>query len=125
MIVTFEQTYLKELYENGKTSDKKHRFQPSIVKRYKDRINYLMKATSKEELYPIKSLHFEALHGDKKGLFSVKVNDQYRIEFSLTENLEEPILTICNIVELSNHYDRYDNTPEHRPVNDCKQSDTL
>lgn len=105
MIVTFEQTYLKELYENGKTSDKKHRFQPSIVKRYKDKINYLKKATSKEELYPIKSLHFEALHGDKKGLFSVKVNDQYRIEFSLTENLEEPILTICNIVELSNHYD--------------------
>lgn len=105
MIVTFEQTYLKELYENGKTSDKKHRFQPSIVKRYKDIINYLMKATSKEELYPIKSLHFEALHGDKKGLFSVKVNDQYRIEFSLTENFEEPILTICNIVELSNHYD--------------------
>jgi proteic killer suppression protein len=61
MIVTFEHTYLKELYENGKTSDKKHRFQPSIVKRYTDKINYLMKATSKEELYPIKSLHFEAL----------------------------------------------------------------
>ncbi|MCM1450397.1 MAG: hypothetical protein NC082_08645, partial [Clostridiales bacterium] len=47
-----EQTYLKELYENGKTSDKKNRFQLSIVKRYKDRINYLLKATSKEELYP-------------------------------------------------------------------------
>ena len=104
MIVTFEHTYLKELYENGKTSDKKHRFQSSIVKRYTDKINYLMKA-SKEELYPIKSLHFEALQGDKKGLFSVKVNNQYRIEFSLTENIEEPILTICNIVELSNHYD--------------------
>lgn len=105
MTVIFEKTYLKELYENGKTSDKKHRFQPNIVKRYKDRINYLIKASSKEELYPIKSLHFEALHGDKKNLFSVKVNDQYRIEFSLTENIEEPILTVCNIVELSNHYE--------------------
>lgn len=105
MLVTFGETYLKELYEKGKTSDKKHRFQPSIVKRYKDRINYLMKASSKEELYPIKSLHFEALHGDKKGRFSIKVNDQYRIEFSLTENREQPLLTICNIVELSNHYD--------------------
>ncbi len=105
MLVTFEETYLKELYEKGKTSDKKHRFQPSIVKRYKDRINYLMKASSKEELYPIKSLHFEALHGDKKGRFSIKVNDQYRIEFSLAENREQPLLTICNIVELSNHYD--------------------
>lgn len=105
MIVIFEKKYLKELYEIGKTSDKKHRFQPSIVKRYKDRIKYLIAATSKEGLYPIKSLHFEALHGDKKGLFSIKVNDQYRIEFSMTENIDEPILTICNIVELSNHYD--------------------
>lgn len=105
MIVTFDKLYLKELYENGKTSDKKHRFQPSIVKRYKDRINFLMSAASKEQLYPVKSLHFESLHGDKNGLFSVKVNDKYRIEFSIDENIEEPILTICNIVELSNHYD--------------------
>lgn len=105
MIVSFDKTYLKELYENGKSSDKKHRFQPNIVKRYKDRINYLMKAKSKEELYPISSLHFEALHGDKRGLFSIRVNDQYRIEFAMIENPEETFLTICNIVELSNHYD--------------------
>lgn len=26
MIVTFEQEYLRELYEEGKASDKKHRF---------------------------------------------------------------------------------------------------
>jgi proteic killer suppression protein len=31
MIVTFEQEYLRELYEEGKASDKKHRFQPQIV----------------------------------------------------------------------------------------------
>jgi proteic killer suppression protein len=105
MIVTFEETYLKELYESGKTSDKKHRFQPSIVKRYKDRINFLIKVSSKEELYPIKSLHFEALQGNKKGKFSIKVNDQYRIEFTLNEDTKDQVLTICNIVELSNHYD--------------------
>lgn len=60
--------------------------------------------TSKEELFPFKSLHFEALRGDKKGLFSIKVNNQYRLEFSLDENIECPVLTICNIVERSNHY---------------------
>lgn len=105
MIVTFEETYLKELYETGKTSDKKHRFQPSIVRRYMNRIDLLKKVASKEELFPIKSLHFEALVGDKKGLFSIKINTQYRLEFSLVENKEQPILSICNIVELSNHYD--------------------
>lgn len=105
MIVIFEKTYLKELYENGKSSDKKHRFQPSIAKRYKDRIDLLKKISSKEELFPFKSLHFEALRGDKNGIFSIKVNDQYRLEFSLDENVKQPILNICNIVELSNHYE--------------------
>ena len=35
MIVTFEQEYLRSLYEKGKTDDKKHRFQPEIVRKYK------------------------------------------------------------------------------------------
>jgi proteic killer suppression protein len=33
MIVTFEEDYLRELYENGQASDKKHRFQPQIIKK--------------------------------------------------------------------------------------------
>jgi len=105
MIVTFEETYLMELYVNGVTSDKKHRYQPSIVKRYINCINYLKSAPRKEALFPIKSLHFEALVGDKRGRFSVKVNNQYRVEFTIDENLQDPVLTICNIVELSNYYD--------------------
>jgi len=105
MIVTFEEKYLEELYVNGATSDKKHRYQPSIIKRCKTCINTLKNAPRKETLFPIKSLHFEALKRDKHGLFSIKVNDQYRIEFIISENIEQPILTICNIVELSNHYD--------------------
>lgn len=32
MFITFEETYLQELYEKGKTSDKKHRYQPDIVR---------------------------------------------------------------------------------------------
>lgn len=75
MIVTFEEKYLEELYLNGASSDKKHRYQPSIVKRYKTCINVLKNAPRKEALFPIKSLHFEALKGDKRGLFSIKVND--------------------------------------------------
>lgn len=106
MIVTFEKKYLKELYDTGSSSDKKHRYQPSIVKRYIDRVNLLKKVVSKEELYPFKSLNFEALVGDKRGRFSIKVNTQYRVEFTLDENLEQPVLTICNIVELSNHYEK-------------------
>lgn len=105
MVVTFDKEYLKELYESGKTNEKKYRFQPEIVKRYKRCIDYLKSASSKESLFPINSLRFEALSGDKAGLFSIRVNDKYRIEFTLRETTDEPVLTICNIVELSNHYD--------------------
>lgn len=35
---------------------------------------------------------------------SVRVNDQYRIEFKEYTEDGETIATICNIVDLSNHY---------------------
>lgn len=105
MIVVFEKIYLKELFEEGKCSDKKHRFQPQIVKGYQKRIETLLAAPSPETLYQLNSLRFEALKGDKAGLFSIRVNDQYRIEFALNLDESKPLLSICNIVELSNHYD--------------------
>lgn len=105
MIVTFEEEYLRDLYEKGICSDKKHRYQPGVIKGYIRGIDYLKWAERKEDLFRINSLHFEALVGDKRGKFSVRANLDYRIEFTIKETFEEQILTICNIEELSNHYD--------------------
>ena len=104
MIVTFEEQYLEDLYKKGETGLKKYRFQPQIVRGYQKGIKFLIQAKRKEDLFPFRSLNFEALHGDKEGRFSIRANNQYRIEFTLSETKEEPIVTICNIVELSNHY---------------------
>ena len=104
MIVTFNEVYLEKLYTKGETGVKKLWFQPQIVRGYQKGIKFLIQAKRKEDLYPFKSLHFEALHGDKEGRFSIKANDQYRIEFTLEETDDEPVVTICNIMELSNHY---------------------
>ena len=41
---------------------------------------------------------------NKKGLSSVRVNDKYRIEFEEHAENQESIATICNLIELSNHY---------------------
>lgn len=71
-------TYLDELYHRGKTKDKKHRFQPTIISRYIRCVDYLAAVLRPEELYQYNSLRFEALHGDKEGKFSIRVNDQYR-----------------------------------------------
>ena len=104
MEVTFDEEYLRKLYTDGETGIKKLRFQPQIVRGYQKAIKYLIQAKRKEDLFPIKSLHLEALHGDKEGRYSVKANDQYRVEFTLKESGDEPIVTICNIMDLSNHY---------------------
>lgn len=104
MLVTFEEEYLRRLYEEGKSGDKKHRYQPDIVRRYQKAIRFLIGASSIEALWPIHSLNYEVLTGDKTGRSSVRVNDQYRLEFTVSQNEKEPILTICNVVELSNHY---------------------
>ena len=105
MEITFTQDYLKELYEDGKSSSKKHRFQIDVIKRYKNTIDKLRVANKIEDLYPIKSLNYEKLSGNKNGLESVIVNDKYRIEFISSKTGEEPkTITICAIVALSNHY---------------------
>ena len=104
MVINFEKEYLRQLYESGKTSDKKYRFQPHIVTRYQLRIKILEQAKGIEELFAINSLHYEVLKGDKAGISSIRVNDQYRIEFTVQQISSETIATICNILELSNHY---------------------
>ena len=105
MIVEFGEEYLRDLYTKGVCNDKRHRYRIDVVKRYKRGIDYLKWASRKEDLYRINSLNFEALGGDKNGLFSIRINKKYRIEFTITENTEDLILTVCTIVELSNHYD--------------------
>ena len=105
MIVIFENEYLRELYTAGVCRDRKRRFPPDVIKRYQKAITYLVNASSIEALWPIHSLHYKVLQGDKAGISSIRVNDQYRIEFTVTMDAENPILTICNIQELSNHYE--------------------
>ncbi|MBD5164671.1 type II toxin-antitoxin system RelE/ParE family toxin [Helicobacter sp.] len=104
MVVTFETEPLRILYQEGRSPDKKHRFQPDIIRRYQKAINFLKGASSIESLWQIRSLNYEVLSGDKAGRSSVRVNDQYRVEFTVDVNNNEPILTVCNILELSNHY---------------------
>ena len=104
MEIKFDKKYLEELYQIGKTSEKKHRFQPDVVKRYQARIKTLENVSNIEDLYPLNSLHYEILEGDKRGISSIRVNHQYRIEFKTLQVVSKTVVTICNILELSNHY---------------------
>ena len=103
MLIVFKQEYLSNLYYN-QTTDKKHRFQPEVVKKYVKVVNILKNAKSVEDLFPFVSLNYEKLSGDKAGIESVRVNDKYRLEFVTTRSEGEIIVTIFNLLELTTHY---------------------
>ena len=66
MLIEFDKDYLRELFEQGRASDKKHRYQPETIRGYKKCVMYLKRASNVEQLYPIHSLNYEVLQGDKK-----------------------------------------------------------
>ena len=104
MVIKFAEEYLRELYIFGKCSSKKHRFQPEIVGKYVKTINILESVNSTKDLYRYNSANYEILHGNKQDLESVRVNDKYRIIFKFNKVISETEITICDILELSNHY---------------------
>lgn len=105
MNVEFEKDYLADLYEKGKTTDKKHRFQPNIVKGYLKCVKVLMGISKMEDLFTFQSLNYEKLKGDKKGISSLRINDQYRLEFrEIPSQSDQSIIEICSIVDITNHY---------------------
>lgn len=60
MNIEFDSTALEELYSSGTTLDKRYKRLPEdIIKRYVKTVNYLKAARRIEDLYLIKSLHYE------------------------------------------------------------------
>jgi len=103
MVIRFEKEYLKELYYHTRCSDKKHRFQPQVISNYVRRIITLAEAPNIEALYQMNSLNYEVLSGNKKGVSSIRINQQYRLEFIVSFE-GEPVVTICSITDITNHY---------------------
>jgi proteic killer suppression protein len=57
------------------------------------RLDILETAVSRDDLMFLPSNHFEALVGDRKGQFSIRINQQWRVCFEWPEEVDRP----CNI----------------------------
>jgi proteic killer suppression protein len=101
MIIEYEKDYLEELYDKGKCKNKKYRFQQSVVTKYQKRIDTLMAATRIEDLFIFNSLNFEALDN---GYYSIRIDYHYRLEFKIRTEGTEPIVAICTVTDITNHY---------------------
>ena len=103
MEVVFQKDYLKELYYTGKTSDKQHRFQPDVVRKYAKTVGILEAVSRMEDLFRFNALHFEALQ-NTENYFSVRIDYRYRLVFWMEAKAGETTFTICNLEDITNHY---------------------
>jgi proteic killer suppression protein len=106
MFIRFSKEYLEELYQEGQCRDKKYRFQPQVVRGYVKCVKLLAQVRRIEDLYPLNGLHYESLSGDKQGVSSVRINSQYRLEFTvcIEQDTGETTITICTLIDITNHY---------------------
>ena len=106
MNITSEDEALLELYENGKTSDKRYRRLPiQVIKGYKKAVDYMRAAQRIEDLFRLKGLNYEALHGDRKGQESVRWNYTWRLIFKSSPLDGSIVITEIELLEISHHYD--------------------
>ena len=75
-----------------------------LVKRYVKVVNFLRAAWRIEDLFLIKSLHYEKKKGDLNGVDVVWINDQYRLLFRSSPD-EAGIIVNALIFEISKHYE--------------------
>lgn len=105
MNIEFGNTALEELYTNGATEDHQYkRLSKDIVKRYVKVVNYLKAVRRLEDLFFIKSLHYEKKKGDLNGVDAVWINGQYRLLFQSSPD-DSGIIVNALLTEISKHYE--------------------
>ena len=101
MNIEFENPALEELYTVGATQDRQYK---RLLRRFVKVVNYLKAARRLEDLFFIKSLHYEKKKGDLNGVDAVWINDQYRLLFHSSPD-ETGIIVNALIFEISKHYE--------------------
>lgn len=81
MIRSFVDAQTQSLYATGKS----RRLPPQIVKRAVRKLEYIDLATRLDDLRVPPGNRLHALEGDRKGQYSISVNDQWRICFRFAD----------------------------------------
>lgn len=106
MEIEFKESYLQELYVDGKTKDKRFSSNPQLVKQYIKTVNKLKYLNKIEQLYQLTSLNYKKKVGNLKGKSAVYINQQYRLIFEEIPDESPPFeIKILALEEISNHYE--------------------
>lgn len=69
----------------------------AVIKAARRKLIQLEAARDERDIRNLKGLHYKKLQGDREGQRSVRINDQYRIVFTLSDAEKPPVITIIEI----------------------------
>jgi proteic killer suppression protein len=69
----------------------------AVIKSARRKLILLRASPDERALRNWKSLHYEKLKGDREGERSIRLNDQYRMVFTLDEATRPPTVTVNSI----------------------------
>lgn len=72
------------------------RLSVALIKSARRKLTLLRAAPDERSLRNWKSLHYEKLKGDREGQRSIRLNDQFRLVFTLDDETSPPtIIVVC------------------------------
>jgi proteic killer suppression protein len=69
----------------------------AVIRTCRDKLVAIENAPDERTLRNWKSLNYKKLEGDKEGRRQIRINDQFRIVFTLDETMSPPIVVIIEI----------------------------
>ncbi len=105
MEVQFKTPNLEEWFVESEAKQKKLPFGTDILNKYKKVINILLTIDNFNQLKLYKGLSLEPMTKEKKrnGQYAVRLNDQYRLHFSLNKASGR---TFIWVEEITKHYEK-------------------
>ena len=103
MVLQFNNVYLERLFEDRPVLGKPKCSNEVIIK-FKKTVLKLKLASNIRDIKMQKGLSLEALKGDRKGYYSVRVDYSYRLILTIDKNETISITDVITIHDLTNHY---------------------
>lgn len=101
MIIKFNNLYLEALAKDEAKG--KPKYNDNVINKFRKTLKILEHAPHTKSLWTLNGLGFERLKGDKKDVFSVRVDYNYRLTFKIEQDVIK-IKEILIINGLTNHY---------------------
>lgn len=98
MEIEFAEPEMEKLAKDAKYIGK-HSF--AKIKKYRERINRIMQAMNRRDLYAQKSLRLEKLKGERKHQHSIRLNDQNRL---IVEFVRKGQTEIAKIIAMEDYH---------------------